>query len=187
MIGKELGRKVVIKTVKFDDIFTNLDKMQYDIIISSVTITDERKKKYDFSDSYINAGEVVVASSQSGTALLTTKDLQGKKIGVEQGTTEVENAKKFTSPNLVKEYASNDPALADLKSGKIDAVLTDLPNAKGIITDNPTLRIASDPMTDEYYGIAFRKGDPLIKKVNEILNSFRMKGILTDLKQKWLD
>jgi ABC-type amino acid transport substrate-binding protein len=52
---------------------------------------------------------------------------------------------------------------------------------------NPTLKIASDPFTNEYYGIVFRKGDPLVKQINQALESIRVKGYLTDLKQKWLD
>lgn len=190
LVAKELGATVQFKSVKFDDIFTGLDKKQYDMIISSVTINEERKKKYDFSDPYINAGEVVITkkmSSQSAAQLLTAKDLAGKKIGVEQGTVEVANAEKLTSSDLVMQYPSNEPALTDLADGKIDAVLTDLPNAKGIVSANPLLTIASDPLTDEYYGIVFRKGDPLVRQINQVLSQLTVKGVLTDLKQKWLD
>ena len=69
----------------------------------------------------------------------------------------------------------------------VDAVFTDLPNAKGITVANQTLKIASDPFTDEYYGIVFRKDDSSVDQINEALASLRIKGVLTDLKKKWLD
>ena len=190
LIATEMKKELVIKETTFDDIFNKLDAKEYDMIISAVTITEERKKKYDFSDPYINAGEVFVMQKKAGqdTATLVTKtDMKGKKIGAQKGTQMAIEAKKVTSPSLVMEYESNDPAIADLKLGKIDALLTDLPNAKGVVSANPTLRIASDPITDEYFAIAFRKGDPLKEEVNTVLSSLKQKGVLTDLKKKWLE
>jgi len=74
-----------------------------------------------------------------------------------------------------------------LVSGNIDAIITDLPSAQGIVGSNPTLKIASDPFTNDYYGIVFRKNDPEAQKVNNALDSLRVRGYLTELKHKWLD
>lgn len=190
IVADELKKELVIKETNFDDIFNKLDAREYDMIISAVTITEERAKKYDFSEPYINAGEVFVMQKKAGqetTPLVTKTDMKGKKIGAQKGTQMVVEAKKVTSPSLVIEYESNDPAIADLKIGKIDALLTDLPNAKGVVSANPTLKIASDPITDEYFAIAFRKGDPLKNDVNTVLSSLKQNGILTDLRKKWLE
>src|SRR5258706_557820 len=116
--------------------------------------------------------------------ITSAESLQGKKIAVQQGTTSEQEALKHTSANLVIRYADFEQATKALVDGKADAILSDLPGAKGIVTANPTLKIASDPLTNEYYGIVFRKGDKNIQKINEILSSLRTKGVLTDLKQK---
>lgn len=186
LIGKELGVEIEFKNVIFDNIFTALDQKQIDMIISAVTITPERQQKYDFSDQYLNAGQVIL-TKKDDISIKSTADLQGKRIATQKGTTNEESAIKYTSDNLVIRYADFEQATKALVDGKVDALFTDLPSAKGITLTNPTLKIASDPFTDEYYGIVFRKGDPIGKPVNQALQSIRVKGFLTDLKQKWLD
>lgn len=185
-IGKELGAEVEFKNVVFDNIFTSLEEKQIDMIISAVTITPERQQKYDFSNQYLNAGQVIL-TQKDDNSIKSTADLKGKIIATQKGTTNEESALKYTSDNLVLRYPDFEQATQALITGKADALFTDLPSAKGITLANPTLKIASDPFTNEYYGIVFRKGDPLLNPVNQALDSIRVKGFLTDLKQKWLD
>jgi ABC-type amino acid transport substrate-binding protein len=185
-LSQELGAQVTIKNIVFDNLFAALEDDQIDMIISAVTITDDRKKKYDFSDPYLNAGQVIITKKDNMT-IKTTADLKGKKIAVQEGTTNEKEALLHTSPNLVMRYPDFVQATKALVNGQVDAVFNDLPGAKGTITDNPSLKIASDPFTNEYYGIVFRKGDPRIKEVNDALSAIKIKGILTDFKQKWLD
>lgn len=185
-IGEELGAEVEFKNIPWDDLFVALNNKQVDMVLSSVTITDERKQTYDFSESYLNAGQVII-TRKTNTTITSSEDLQGKRIAVQEGTTNETEALKLTNENLVIKYADFVQATEALINGRADAILSDLPGAKGIITENPTLKIASDPLTNEYYGIVFRKNDPNVAKINEILNSLRTQGVLTDLKQKWLD
>lgn len=185
-IADELKTKVEFKNIPWDNLFKALDDKQVDMIMSAVTITDERKQKYDFSDNYLNAGQVII--TQKNNLLINSADtLKGKRIAVQQGTTNETEALKFTSPSLVVRYPDFVQATQALVSGQADAILSDLPGAKGIITANPTLKIASDPLTNEYYGIVLRKNDLNLEKINQALSAIRTKGILTDLKQKWLD
>lgn len=185
-IGKELGVQVSYKNIPWDDLFLALENKEVDMIISSVTITEERKQKYDFSEQYLNAGQVIITRADD-TSITSPDDLKGKKIAVQEETTNETEALKLTDKNFVIRYPDFLLATEALVEGEADAILSDLPGAKGIITENPTLKIASDPFTNEHYGIVFRKGDPNIAKINEILSSLRTQGVLTDLKQKWLD
>lgn len=185
-IGKELGAQVEYKNIIFDDLFKALENKEVDMIISAVTITDERKQKYDFSEPYLNAGQVIITKI-GDNSIKTTADLRGKRIATQKGTTNETEALKYTDKNLVIITADFVQATNTLVTGKADALFTDLPNAKGVITANPTLKISSDPFTNEYYGIVFRKGDPTAAQINEAIASLRVKGIITDLKQKWLD
>jgi len=190
MIGKDLGKKVVWKTVVFSDIFNDLNKNDYDIVISSITITPAREKFVDFSIPYLNAGEVLIvkkASSSADKIIETAADFNGKKIGVQTGTTDQTEALKLFPPNLVIQYPSNIPALADLQDGKIDAIITDLPDAIGVVQANHDLRIATNPLDKEFYGIALRKNETQLKnQINGVLTNMQNEGILQQLTNKWL-
>lgn len=186
MIGQETDTKVTFKNITWDELFPALEKKEVDMIISSVTITDERKKQYDFSDNYLNAGQVIIVK-RGDTTISKSGDLQGKKIAVQEGTTNEQQALALTSSDLVIRYPDFEQATQSLVEGKVDAMLSDLPGAKGIVTKNPSLQIASDPLTNEYYGVVFRKGDPNVKRINDAISVLKTKGVLTDLKQKWLE
>jgi polar amino acid transport system substrate-binding protein len=185
-LANELDVEVEFKNIVFDDLFSELEKNNIDMIISAVTITEERQQKYDFSDSYLNAGQIII-TQRGDTSIISTADLKNKRIGVQKGTTNEQEALNYTSDSLVIRYPDFSQATKALVDGKVDAIFTDLPNAKGIIATNPTLKISSDPFTNEYYGIVLRKDDPFVADVNEALTALRVKGVLTDLKQKWLD
>jgi ABC-type amino acid transport substrate-binding protein len=186
LLGQELGAKVEIKNITFDSLFPSLESKEIDVIISAVTITDERKQKYDFSKEYLNAGQVII-TAKTDTTISSPENLRGKRIAVQRGTTNETEALKYTDPALVVRSDDFEQATKALVEGQADAMFTDLPNAKGIIVANPTLKIASDPFVNQYYGIVLRKGDLRLKEVNAALESLRVKGILTELKQKWLD
>jgi len=186
-IANELGIKAKFVNTKWDDIFTSLESKKVDVIISSVSITEERKHKYLFSQPYLNAGQVILTQRGNNT-INVAKDLKNKKVGVQKGTTDEQEAMKYTSDNLIIRYDDYNKATKALVDGQVDAILSDLTGAKGIITDNPTLRIASDPLTNEYYGVVLRKEElDLQNRIDEVISSLQTKGFLADLKQKWLD
>jgi len=186
LIAKELGTTADFKVILFDDLFSALEQGKVDMVISTVTITDERKKMYDISDPYLNAGQVII-TRKTDSSIDSSAKLAGKKIGVQSGTTIEKEALKYTDKNLVIRYENYDEVIQALTDGEIDALFTDLPAAKGLITQHPEFRIASDPITNDFYGVVLKKGDPRVAKVNQVIESLRIKGVLADLKQKWLD
>ncbi len=186
-LADEMGVEISFVHITWDDIFKSLEDNKVDMVIASVTITDDRKKQYLFSDPYLNAGQVVI-TRKTDTNIKSPYDLSGKKIGVQENTTNEDEAKKYTSPSLVQTYENFVEASKDLSDGKVDAIFCDLPAAKGIITDNPDLKVSSDPFTDEYYGIVFRKDQTALQeKINAAITSLRQKGILYNLKEKYLN
>lgn len=186
LLAKQLRVKVTFKNITFDNLFPALNQHKIDLIISAVTITPERQKMYSFSNEYLNAGQVII-TQKTNTTIKSPKQLAGLKIGVQEGTTDEQQALKYTSSNLVIKFSDYNKATAALVAGTIDAVITDLPSAKGIVSSNPSLKIASDPFTNDYYGIVLRKGDPNVSAVNKALDQLRVRGFLTQLKYKWLD
>lgn len=185
-LGNELGRKVEFRNVQWENIFTQLLDKKIDIIISSVTITDERKQKYAFSEPYINAGQVIVSSKNN--PIQKVENLAGKRIIVARNTTNEKEALKYTDSNLVIRYDSLIDATKDLAQGKADAMISDLVLAQSLIKPYENLVISSDPFTNESYGIVARKEDAeLVTNINHALAALRVQGYLTDLKQKWLE
>lgn len=185
-VANELGVKAEFKNIPWENIFSDLENKKVDIIISSVTINDERKQKYNFSEPYINAGQVIV--SRKDNPITSTAALRGKRISVQKGTTCEKEAFKYTAANLVISYEQFIDAATAVSKGTTDATICDLALAKGFVNKYENLKITSDPFTNEYYGIVLKKDNPeLLKKVNDALAVLRVKGILTDLKQKWLE
>ena len=188
-IAAAMGFEVEYKNTAWDGIFAGLEGKEYDAILSAVTITDERKQKYDFSDPYINAGQAVIVRADE-TAIASHKDLPGKTAGAQIGTTgafaveEIEGA-------ILKEYDTIDLALLDLVNGNIDAVVVDTPVAADYVLTSETfkgkLKIVGEPFTDEYYGLVVRKGETeLVTLFNEGLKKVQASGDYDKFYQKWI-
>ncbi len=186
-IASELGVEAEFKNIPWDNLFDALLNNEVDIVISAVTITDERKLTYDFSDPYINAGQVII-TQRSNSDINSVADLAGKKIAVQADTTNEDQARQYTREDLVLRYDNFIDATQALIEGKADAIFSDLTNAKGIIEENPTLKIAGPPFTSEFYGIVFRQNEEdLVEKINNILDKLRQQGYLLYLQQQWLE
>ena len=126
-IAKDQKLEFEIKNTAWDGIFAGLEGGAYDAILSSVTVTDERKQKYDFSEPYINAGQSVVVRADEAN-IKSDKDLPGKTSGAQIGTTGAIAVGKIKDAKL-KEYDTPDLALLDLLNKNIDAVVVDTPVA----------------------------------------------------------
>jgi polar amino acid transport system substrate-binding protein len=186
-IAENGGFEVEIRNVAWDGIFAGLANGQYDAVISSVTITDERKQSMDFSEPYINAGQVLVVRKDSSAVKLA--DLSGKSVGAQIGTTgafEIEKARI-----TLKSYDELGFAMEDLVSGRIEGVVADAPTAAAFALQNEkyaaALKIVGEPFTDEYYGIAVRKGNAeVLSLINSGLAKVKAAGIDKQLESKWL-
>lgn len=188
-IAKAEGFEVEIKNTAWDGIFAGLATGNYQVIASSVTITEERKATMDFSDPYVNAGQVLVVRKDT-TGITTLADMVGKKVGAQIGTTGAIEIGKVQGVEL-KTYDEIGLAFEDLVNGNIDGVVADSPIAANFALQNPTykekLMIAGEPFTDEWLGFAFKKGDTKTQKLfNDGLAKVKSSGKLEELQKKWL-
>jgi polar amino acid transport system substrate-binding protein len=187
-IAKEAGLEVEYRNVAWDGIFAGLAAGEYDAVISSVTITDERKAQYDFSEPYINAGQIVVV--QAGSDIAGPGALGGRTVGAQIGTTGAFAIQDMADVTL-KEYDEIGLAFEDLVAGRIDAVVCDTPVAADFALQREEyrarLKIVGDSFTEEYYGILVQKGNSeLLAKINKGLAAVQDKGIDNELEEKWL-
>jgi polar amino acid transport system substrate-binding protein len=188
-VAEEGGFKVVFKNVAWDGIFAGIAAGKYDAIISSVTITDERKKTMDFSDPYINAGQILVVpkATQNVTVLA---DLKGQKAGAQIGTTGAFEIKKVEGLEL-KGYDEIGLAFEDMAAGRIAGVVCDTPVAADYALQKKEyadkFKIVGQPFTDEYYGIVVQKGNKkLLDMINKGIQAVKAKGIDKKIEAKWL-
>jgi polar amino acid transport system substrate-binding protein len=172
-IGKSQGLTVTFVTENFDTIFTKLAQGDYDLVISAVTITDDRSKIVAFSNPYFQSSQSITVRSADASKFKTLDDLVGLKIGVQKGTTGADLAGKIKNAT-VSGYDLAPQALQALANKDVDAVVIDTPVALNLISASPTLNlvVTKGDLTDEKYGIAVRKecGD-LLNKVNSGLRA----------------
>ena len=187
-IAEKAGFEVEFRNVAWDGIFAGLAAGEYDAVISSVTITDERRENYDFSEPYINAGQIVVVRAESG--ITGPDDLQGYVVGAQISTTGAFAIQDMEGVEL-REYDEVGLAFEDLVAGRIDAVVCDTPVAADFALQRDeyraALKIVGEAFTDEYYGILVQKGNTeLLDKINEGLAAVQAEGLDQDLEAEWL-
>ena len=188
-VAKEAGFKVEFKNTAWDGIFAGIAVGKYDAIISSVTITDERKKNMDFSLPYINAGQVLIVPKTS-TSVKKLADLKGKNVGAQLGTTGSFEIKKIKGVTL-KSYDEIGLAFEDMAAGRIGGVVCDTPVAANYALQQAGYKdkfmITGTPFTEEYYGIVVKKGNKkLVDLINKGIKAVQAKGIDKELEKKWL-
>jgi polar amino acid transport system substrate-binding protein len=165
----------------------------YDLNIQQYSITDDRKKKVDFSSSYYSTPQAIITIKGSKAASLDSvagfKDLL---VGAATGTTSFDAVEKVIAPTAgVQAFNSNDDAVLALKSGQIDALVVDLPTAfylTGAELDNGVLLgqlPAADGISDQW-GIVLTKGSPLTAKVSKAIDALKSDGTLDTITSTWL-
>lgn len=190
-VAKAAGFEYEIKNTAWDGIFAGLANGSYDAVISGVTITDERKKDMDFSEPYVQAGQIITVKVGSGfESKSTLADFVGKKVGVQIGTTGA-FATAAVEGLVVKSYDEIGLAFQDLANGNLDAVVSDSPIAANFVLQNDSykgvLKIIGQPFTDEWLGIAVAKGKPeLLALINKGIEAAKKDGTVAGLETKWL-
>ncbi len=189
-VAKEVGITVEIRNIAWDGIFASLGTRQADIIASSVTITDKRKKALGLTEPFYAVRQAVIVPIN--VEVKTLAELDGKKIGGQIGTTGlIETLPKNKSKAEVKTYDEVALAIEDLVKGNIDAVICDDPIAKYYVHRKQEysnqLRVAFVTEPPEYYGFAVRKDDKaLLDALNKGIQLVKEKGIDKELALKWL-
>ena len=189
-IAKDQKLEIEIKNTAWDGIFAGLEAGQYDAIISSVTVTDERKQKYDFSAAYFDANQGIVVRTEDN-AIKTEKDLAGKTVGVQIETTGAIAVRKIEGAKI-KQFDTPDLAMLDLLNKNVDAVVVDTPVAAGYALQSDQfkgkLKIASEIVTNEVYGLTVKKGDPkkLLPLFNAGLKNIKASGEYKKIYEKWI-
>ena len=185
-VGKEMGREVEIQNISFDGLIPALQAKNVDVIISGMTINDERKQSVLFSDPYYQSGLTMVVRDNE-ESIKKFQDLKGKKVAVQIGTTSAAEVKKIEGVE-VKELNTPADCFMELKAGGVDAVVNDSPvNDYYIQKSGATgVKALEEKLTAEDYGIAMGKDNAeLQKQVNEALKKLHENGEYDKIFAKW--
>ena len=180
-LAKKIGIEVKFVPTPFESIFNSLAQGDLDLLISAITITDERKKSVDFSEPYFVATQAIAVPAND-TRVTKMDDLKTLAVGTQSGTSGDELVQQVLGKNSakIKRFESTPLALKELESGGVDAVVADEPVVKNYIANNPNskLRTVTDnAFPKEDYGIAVSKNDPeLLAKVNKGLADMKADG-----------
>ncbi|XAH23926.1 glutamine ABC transporter substrate-binding protein [Xylophilus sp. GW821-FHT01B05] len=184
-IGKTLGRKIEWIDIDFKGLVPGLISKRFDMAVSGIYITDERKKVVDFTEPYY-AGGLVVMVKEGNTTIKTPADINGKKVSVQVGTKSVSYTKeKFPQVQLL-EVEKNQEMFNLVDIGRADAAVTGKPAAYQYVRTRPGLKVLPEQITTEEYGMAIRKDTPeLTKAVNGAIEKLKADGTYDQIVKKW--
>lgn len=183
------GFTVEFQNTAWDGIWAGLAAGEYDAVMSSVTITEERKETMDFSVPYINAGQILIVP-QATSGVETLADLKGKSAGAQIGTTGSFEIEKVSGVEL-RTYDEVGLAFEDMANGRLDSVVADTPVAADFALLNPNykgkFKIVGEPFTEEFYGVAIKKGNKeILDAINKGFNAVLNTDTYDKIEDEWL-
>lgn len=179
-VAQKAGVEVKFTNTPWEGIFNALNQGDRDLLVSAITITDERKQTMDFSAPYFDARQLIAVKADSKIANM--QDLAKLKVGVQNGTTGDEAITKLQGKNStnIKRFESTPLALDELKAGGVDAVVADNGVVAHYLANNGAgqLKMLEDAtFVPEQYGLAVKKGNSeLLTKLNLGLAAIKADG-----------
>ena len=188
-LGKRIGKKVVFKPMTFNNLLVSLQNESVDVIISSMTITEERKKSVNFTQGYF-VDEVSLVVRDSDNSIKGLNDLKGKKVGSTLGTTSgyISDGIEGVAENL--KFKESPDTFLNLIAGKIDVAILDKVYAERAVSANKGAKILDDPVVRQKsrgdWGIAVNKKNPqLLNDLNKALTAMKKEGFFDGLMDKY--
>lgn len=189
-VAEKLGLKLKINDVDFDSLTMELQTNKCDFVAAGWSIKPDRQKNVDFSDVYYNASQAIIIPK--GSSIKAPADLNGKTVGVQQGTTgdtycTNEDGTSEVKVGTVKRYNKAPDAILDLINGRIDAVvIDDFPATKYVEKNSGKIEKLNDALTNEQYAIGVKKGNTaLLDTINGVLKDMQSSGELDQIIEKY--
>jgi ABC-type amino acid transport substrate-binding protein len=185
-IAEKIDREPEFIDTSFDTIFRDLAQGKFEMVASATTITDEREESVDFTNPYYlpSAQSIVVTKGTKG--IENEKDLEGKVVAAQQGTTGEEYVEEEIDTKELRTYPQGPDTFPALKAGTVDAVVIDRPVAEKAVENDSDLEIAGGIETEEEYGFVVPQGeDELREELNTGLEEVIDGGEYETIYKKW--
>lgn len=191
-IGKRTGYEVEFKTASFSGLFGMLDSSKIDTISNQISVTDERKEKYYFSNPYVYTGAQIIVRKGNPENIKSFDDLKGKTVGVDLGSNYEQIIKDKDTKNQIKVITYQGTAsYNELLMGRIDALVIDKISAICEINDKGLeLEPAGDVIESVENAFPFKKNEKnkqLVEEVNKAIEDMKNDGTFKELSEKYLD
>jgi polar amino acid transport system substrate-binding protein len=184
-IADAMGLKLETKTGAFDTLIQGVQSNRYDVLIASMTPTEDRDKAVDFTDSYYTSGATMFVRNDSDCSDPTKMDQP--TVGVASGTTYESFLKDQDWVGDIRTFTSDVTALQDVDSGRLDGAMTDrLVGLYQIDQAKRDLRDCGDPLYTEKPAFAVKEGNSaLVDQLNEALAKIKDDGTYAEISKKW--
>ncbi len=187
-LGKYLGRDVEIQNISFVGLIPALKTGKVDLVISSLSITDERRCAIAFSEPYATAQLAMLVSSKSTLQNIAEADNAGRVIAVKSGTSGELYARNHLKRATVRVFDQEATCVLEVIQGKADAFLYDQLSVYTQSKRHPTTtRALLTPISTEHWSIGIRKGNTaLLDSVNAFIEEFKAEGGFQHLADQYL-
>lgn len=190
LMAREMGVKLKLVNTEWDGIIPALMTEKFDLILSGMSLTQERNMKILFSDPYMVIGQTVLIPTKNQGKIKSYKDLNNPKYNVasKMGTTGETAVKRLISKSTYRAYQTEQEAVMEVTNGKVDAYIYDAPyNIIYAQTKGKGKVIHLDkPFTYEPMAMGIRKGDhDLLNWVNNFLRQIKNDGRFQDMEERW--
>lgn len=184
LLAEELGMELKIEDMEFDSIIPAIQSGKAQMGMAGMTASEDRKKNVNFSTSYTKAKQVIIVKEDS--TIDGPDALEGKKVGVQLGTTGDMYAEDIKDAS-VERYNKGFEAVLALSQNKIDAVVIDSEPAKEFVKQSEGLKIVDKEFTNEEYAIAVSKDNTeLLDKLNTALEKLKSEGKVDEIINKYI-
>ncbi len=184
-LGKAMNKRIEWVDIDFKGLIPGLVSKRFDMSVSAIYITDERKKVVDFTDAYY-AGGLVAMVKDGNTTIKTLADLNGKKVAVQVGTKSVSYLGTNHPQVQLVEVEKNQEMFNLVEIARADAAVTGKPAAFQYVRTRGGMHVLEQQLTTEEYGMALRKDTPeLTRAVNAALAKLKADGTYALIVKKW--
>ena len=190
-MAKAMGVKLKIVNTAWDGIIPALLSDKFDVIMSGMTITQERNLKINFANSYISAGQTVLVAKKFAGEINSYKDLNNSKYVVTSklGTTGEQAVKRMMPKATYKSFETETEAMLEVMNGKAAASVYDLPMCTVFFAQRGNeagMKFLNKPFTTEPFGWAVKKGDPdFLNWLDNFLYQIKADGSYDKIYNKW--
>ena len=187
--GEYIGKEIRIENISFDGLIPSLQTGKADMVMSSMTITEERKETVDFSEPYANALLAVLTNKDSQITSVDDLNQEGKKVAVKTGSTGYLYAQEHLKNAEIIALQDESACVMEVSQGKADGFIYDqLTIYRNWQNNLDTTNAVFIPSQDvEPWGIAVKKGNTeLLDQLNEFIETYREDGGFEELTEKYL-
>lgn len=187
--GASIGREVKIENTAWDGLIPSLQTEKADMVVSSMTITEQRKEQIDFSNPYANSLLAILANKDSGITSIDDLNAAGKKVAVKIGSTGYLFAKEHLTNAEIISLPDESACVTEVSQGKADAFLYDqLTIYRNHMQNQATTDAIFIPFQDvESWGVAVKKGNTeLVDQLNTFIDQYTADGGFDELTEKYL-